>query len=666
MEVGGTIPSSMHTSTFGGANVTYKLRATAIRPGLAHNLTAAIPVPVLRGFGTDALEYQQTLEIENTWPEKLMYSILLPHKAWALGDTVSAVMKFQPIAKGAKVLSVATTINETVKLGGRSVSNVATQEVTRAVVSTKHDIKGGRAVEIEKQAISRFHRMPASNVPGPSVPRRSEDSSPGLSPTPQQGPDADGNGYFQPSVAPPAEPSSSNAQASDSTSTSVSPSRPQLAGAQDFQLPEDLEPSDSEVVTILTIPLPTRAGISPSHSLEPIHVNHRIRWSILIGNADGHTSELRCSLPMHVLDPRLLAQARASTAATRRLILGEERQEGDLDEEDIELPSYSAHVRDRVANMYVPDNATVRVTAAGTRTPHTNAMSSGLTSPDPDGPGGFSLPPAPGADAPNALEWVNTELRSLSFGQNVSASSPRVRQTPPESHSTSASGSHRGSRHPSRPASRTSSPERITPPTAHPSSLQQSHMQAFSSLPSTSPPSSTTHPTHPPASASTTTSQPQSHPVPEPTFVHTGPASRTPQGVFAATMRPLTSLASSLSSSFGPSSRSGSQGSLSTYFASHAHAGPTSHALHSHGHSHSFSLSMPSTTSSGTGTPATMERRGSRSATSDSHDLQSARETLTRVPDYASSSHGFLGGVPPLSSSQGLPSYTEAERLRSA
>jgi hypothetical protein len=70
----------MHTRTT-GLGISYKLRATAVRAAaFSTNLHAQCPVTLLRSLSHDALEYQQTLEIENTWPEKLMYSIMLPHK----------------------------------------------------------------------------------------------------------------------------------------------------------------------------------------------------------------------------------------------------------------------------------------------------------------------------------------------------------------------------------------------------------------------------------------------------------------------------------------------------------------------------------------------------------------------------------------------------------
>jgi len=32
-----------------------------------------------------------------------MYSIMGPHKAWAVGDTLTALVKFSPISKGTRV-----------------------------------------------------------------------------------------------------------------------------------------------------------------------------------------------------------------------------------------------------------------------------------------------------------------------------------------------------------------------------------------------------------------------------------------------------------------------------------------------------------------------------------------------------------------------------------
>ncbi|TFY74340.1 hypothetical protein EWM64_g9672, partial [Hericium alpestre] len=368
LNIGGSLPSSITTSVFGGASIAYKLRAVATRPGFAHNLQAQIPIYIARSFAPEALEYQQTLEIENTWPEKIMYSIMIPHKAWAAGDTLTAVVKFSPLTKGVRVLHVTTTINETVKLYTRT----GWQENTRPAVTTKHDIVNGRAVLVEdslhRPKVPHHHtsyhphaRASQPPTPGTSTPALSSGQY-----SPVSGPSsARSSGYFPPvhptgsehnvadahlamtSHAPEAGPSSSS-------HTSEEGSHPVSA----VPLPGDFQMADTDVVSTLDVPIPM--SCTPTHSLEPIMINHRIRWSILISNLDGHTSELRCSLPLHILDHRLIDEARSATAQTRRLLLG--GPEIEQHDEDLELPSYSSHVRDRVANMYLPEQSVMRVT----------------------------------------------------------------------------------------------------------------------------------------------------------------------------------------------------------------------------------------------------------------------------------------------------------------
>ncbi|KAI9062830.1 hypothetical protein FKP32DRAFT_1628268 [Trametes sanguinea] len=537
LQIGGSLPSSIYTSALGGASVAYKLRAHAVRGGfgLTHReLTATLPITIMRGFGTEALEYQQTLEIENTWPEKLMYSIMIPHKAWAAGERLTAVVKFQPLVKGARVLSVTTTINETVKLYARGGS----QENTRVIASTKHDIVDGKAVCVDEQQ----HRFRVPLLHGHShISRHSLSSAPSTpSPTPGHAHShshhhRDGHGsYFPPLSAASSRPHSPNHQpmelapltttTTNSSSSSSGPatrSAPQSAeasahastNASTADLPPEAGPSTvdpdaeiaTDVVTTLNITVPLHA--TPSHSLEPIQVTHRVRWSILIGNLDGHTSELRCSLPIHVLDHRLADEARAATLATRRLLLGSGDVEGgqavleENEEEDAEaLPSYPSHVRDRVANAYLPDAATMRVANAWVvngisptipeRSVHTPGVgpaggphsenSSGMQSPAaayetwPVGhrppPRSAHLPHEPQAGT-HPLEWVNTELL-LSLGREAPEAPPTLpvqrttppSRTPPESIQPSRHGSRfpsrRGSRANSRANSRAASPER--------------------------------------------------------------------------------------------------------------------------------------------------------------------------------------------------------------
>ncbi|PPQ86040.1 hypothetical protein CVT26_013547, partial [Gymnopilus dilepis] len=146
-------------------------------------------------------------------------------------------------------------------------------------------------------------------------------------------------------------------------------------------------PSTSASSTPPAHPIPN-VLVTPSHALEPITVTHRIKWSIYIRNRDGHISELRCSLPLVILDGRLREEARDASLLSRRMMArscgivperGDEElwglghssgvdgidsngeAEGGEGMDDRELPSYNAHVRDRVANMFLPEAVTMRV-----------------------------------------------------------------------------------------------------------------------------------------------------------------------------------------------------------------------------------------------------------------------------------------------------------------
>ncbi|EPQ57020.1 hypothetical protein GLOTRDRAFT_115115 [Gloeophyllum trabeum ATCC 11539] len=517
LQVGGSLPSSLFTTVLGGASVHYKLRAVAVRPGFAHNMQAVLPITIMRSLATEALEYQQTLEIENTWPEKLMYSIMIPHKAWAAGDRLTAIVKFSPLAKGARVLNVSTTVNETIKLYLRA----GCQENTRVISTTRHELVDGRARALI-----------------------------------------------------------------------------------DPDIPEEILSSD-DVVTTLDITIPLTA--TPTHTLEPIIVSHRIRWSILIGNRDGHTSELRCSLPLHVLDHRLLEEARAATAATRRLLLGGGEHGNEEEEEEAELPSYPAHVRDRVADPYMSEGSyTVAnpYAASGAATPSTHglpsgartpyATSSGVASPVSEGRPSLafatgSTPPMINGGTSVPLDLVNSELLASLAQQNQGPSPPTTSaNTPPDSSAASRPSSRGGSRRGSRRPSRASSPERGGSHTPH---------------------------------------------TPQETYVHGGSASRGAHGLFHISMKPFTSL----TSTFSLGSRS------------HGHT-PTHHPSHSASSSDLASLrhapSQPTT-------PGVSQDPNSGAGL--------LHRAFTEVPDYESASRPG-GGLPPLSSLTGLPSYEEAER----
>lgn len=378
----------------------------------------------------------------------------------------------------------------------------------------------------------------------------------------------------------------------------------------------------------------------------------------MIGNRDGHTSELRCSLPLQILDHRLFDEARAATLATRRLVLGPSDIDGgsavgthgdnsDFDaEDDMELPSYPAHVRDRVANVFLPETGVLRVTNPWVAQGVSPVMPwsetpSGVQSPSEAYPVGQSPPrgqlPSNPSNGGNELDWVNSELL-LSLTQHPEA--PAVheppqsrgshhRAPPDETDLTSAVSSLFGSRRGSRANSRATSPERNTNGN------------------STQGPAGT----QPAANSSTET------------FVHSSnTASRHSHGLFHISMKPFTSL----TSGFGLGSRSSSHQNLQNHFP--------------HGHSHLAHSTMAgsglhSRSSSGTSSPGSVATVPTYSQPQVAPMSSTARpitlepvtgpmllhRAFTETPDYEMASRGFLGGgVPPLDAMRGLPSYEDA------
>ena len=506
LHVGGHLPCSVSTSILGGASISYKLRAVAHRPGLTQNFHAVLPITIIRSFTPDSLEYQQSSEIESTWPGKLMYNILLPHKAWAAGDTLTALAKFAPITKGVKVLSITSIISETVRFSPKTTAS----EYTRPVAIAKHDIVGGKPVRMSECHYK--NRIP--------LPYHREDARGQLSPMPMQYPSQE-----------------SSAESSPRPGSSV-------GGAEE----QNNEQSD-DLVVHLDIALPS--FLTPTHTMEPITITHKIRWNILIANLDGHASELRCSLNIHVLHNNVLSEARAASAPTRRMLLGIYNGPKE-DGEDIQLPSYNAHVRDRVPAIDQPCSV-----PSGTRTP-----SSGLQSPVIRAQLDMQLPQVP-TDAP--LEWITSELSRHQLSNNVGRGGDR-----------SAS----SSRFPSRLPSRASSPER------------GSRSNGRSS------------PSHPHES----------------------------RGIFR---NPFSAIASSFS-----------------------------HASRNHSHQSIPALSQPHTpdiTEVPGGGMARSNTTKNSPVSSRPASFSSMPSYFNEVPDYETASRGFAGGgVPPLTSMRGLPTYEEA------
>ncbi|KAJ6581138.1 hypothetical protein B0H19DRAFT_494996 [Mycena capillaripes] len=530
LQVGGSLPCSVVTDAFGGASVTYKLRAVAQRTAFSANMQAVAPVYLLHSLGPTALEYQQTRDIEHAWLNKLMFSVAIPHSAWAAGDELVALLKVSPLVKGVGVLSVTTSLRETTKVFGRSGA------LTRTVATVTHEIIGGKAVELKEPPVDSKGKHSLFPLPHPL-------RSPTTPPEPEAGPST--------------SRSSSNSNLSSSTP------------------PTDPAQSEDDVVTSISMHIPRQ--LTPSHQLDPIKVSHLIHWSVIVTNADGHLSELFCSLPVILLDSQLLSEARTHTKVARRLLVGGPEVPESVDSNDSELPSYLAHVRDRVANMFLSEGNTMRVTNPWIRMGVSPILGGGPEACPRKAAAPLELisdtdnPYIPDPEHPVFLDWVNAELL---ISQGATKMTPPARPSA-EDHDAGA-GAEDG------PGTGTH-----TPGSDH-------H-----------------HPPTPPTLPADGIA----------TYTHASNASRALPQLLVAQMEPASAL-------------------------THPH----------------WLAARPDPQNPRTSSIDVQRRVREISRPTSEGGSVLLHRAFTEVPDYEVALRGFLGGVPPLSSMQGLPSYDEASR----
>jgi len=94
------------------ASITYKLKATVARGKLAYDLHAYKRLRIIRTLESSALEFLHSMSVENIWPNKVEYSILIPQKAIVFGSCVPLEMRFTPLLKGLELGDISIRLVE--------------------------------------------------------------------------------------------------------------------------------------------------------------------------------------------------------------------------------------------------------------------------------------------------------------------------------------------------------------------------------------------------------------------------------------------------------------------------------------------------------------------------------------------------------------------------
>lgn len=100
-----TLPRNVTESIDGipEASITYNLRATIKCPKFLPNIEACRDVWIVPAFDLGLPETPLVVSRENTWSNRLKYSIILSHGAAAFGDNISLDMRFTPLVEGLRL-----------------------------------------------------------------------------------------------------------------------------------------------------------------------------------------------------------------------------------------------------------------------------------------------------------------------------------------------------------------------------------------------------------------------------------------------------------------------------------------------------------------------------------------------------------------------------------
>ncbi|ERT01907.1 carbon catabolite repression protein CreD [Sporothrix schenckii 1099-18] len=94
------------------ASITYKLKATIVRGKLAYDLHTYKHVRIVRTLESSALEFLHAMSVENIWPNKVEYSIVVPQKAVVFGSHIPLECRFTPLLKGLELGDITVRLVE--------------------------------------------------------------------------------------------------------------------------------------------------------------------------------------------------------------------------------------------------------------------------------------------------------------------------------------------------------------------------------------------------------------------------------------------------------------------------------------------------------------------------------------------------------------------------
>ncbi|KAK7744763.1 hypothetical protein SLS62_010066 [Diatrype stigma] len=128
-----TLPGDTSESVEGlyQTGITYLIKATVSRGKLAKNLHAYKRVRIIRTLEPAALEFNHAMSVENIWPNKIEYSVVIPQKAIVFGTCIPLEMRFSPLLKGLEMGMITAKLIE--------IQELSVSSFTGASKSHKHE-----------------------------------------------------------------------------------------------------------------------------------------------------------------------------------------------------------------------------------------------------------------------------------------------------------------------------------------------------------------------------------------------------------------------------------------------------------------------------------------------------------------------------------------------
>ncbi|KAK6349076.1 hypothetical protein TWF730_009835 [Orbilia blumenaviensis] len=110
----GNAPESVEG--FSEASILWNLQAHLERSVYLSDVHASKHFRVVRTLPHTALEFSQTMAVENVWPNKIEYTVNTPSKAVVFGSFIPIEVKLTPLLKGLTVLKISVSLKESYEL----------------------------------------------------------------------------------------------------------------------------------------------------------------------------------------------------------------------------------------------------------------------------------------------------------------------------------------------------------------------------------------------------------------------------------------------------------------------------------------------------------------------------------------------------------------------